>query len=179
MLSPGKFLSLAGIIIFLGFQVWIISDQFSQTRSIDVQRNLPKTQLKFKKQYYNITEHTEEVTIIVTPAGFFDYLLLTNSNGNLLSIILTILTVVCLVIYNFFRPMENVFWFAQFMFRFIFVAFIVGIEYTNHSLRDYSSEFTSDIFIIRSFKVPLCILIMLYLSFFVERNIYKSRNNFH
>ncbi|HTE01355.1 MAG TPA: hypothetical protein VK668_18845 [Mucilaginibacter sp.] len=167
MSSLNKFFSLAGIIIFLGFQSWIIFDQFSQTRLIELRRELPKAQLKLENKYYDVKAHTEEVTIKVNPDGFFDYLLLTNSNGNLLSITLTIITVLCLVFYHFYRRVENVYWVAKVILKLIFIAFIIGLDYTIHFWKDVNSGFTSDIFLaIKGFKVPLCLVIMLYLSSF-------------
>ena len=169
-MSINKFFSLIGIVIFLAFQSWVLVNEFSQTRFVEVRNELPKSKLLFNKREYRVMAHSEEVTIEVNPTSFWDYLLLTNANGNLLSIILSIATVLLLVYYNFYRSNDNVYWFAGGICRFIILAYFIGVQYTFHFFRNYDSTFTAEIYSKGfDFRVPLFFLIVLFISFFTGK----------
>lgn len=76
---------------FIGYQIFLIANDFFSTRIIEIQKEIYDNDEKEYLKGYNIVNVPfEQFDIKVEPKGFFDYLLLTNGNGNLLSIILEI-----------------------------------------------------------------------------------------
>src|SRR5438132_804875 len=105
-----KTLSIFGIFIFVAYQIYLIADQFMDTRTIEVRREIfESSEREYFKGYKIENTPFEEFDIQVKPKSLMDYLLLTNSDGNLLGIVLEIAFALYLVWYIYRLEYDIVF----------------------------------------------------------------------
>jgi hypothetical protein len=102
MSNKNKYLFILIILAFIGYQFYLIVNDFSSTRIIQVQKEIYESKEKDYFKNYDIENAPfEQFDIKVSPKTFWDYLLLTNEDGNLLSIILTVMGSLCFAWYIF------------------------------------------------------------------------------
>jgi hypothetical protein len=104
-----RFLPIAIILVFICVQIFLIADKFSGTRIIEVQKRDYRNVVTFSKSFRIKGTVVEDYNLKVQPKDFWDSMLLTNEDGNLLSILFKIAVSLSLIWYFFNLNYDNVF----------------------------------------------------------------------
>jgi len=140
MSNKNKYLFILIILAFIGYQFYLIGNDFSSIRIIQVQKEIQEGEEKdFLKNYDIKNTPFEQFDVSVSPKTFWDYLLLTNEDNNLLSIILTIFASLCFAWYIFklepatFFEEKSFKWliWSIFLIAFIFISMDSGVLHTS------------------------------------------------
>jgi hypothetical protein len=110
MISKSKYLFILIILAFVVYQFYLIGDEFSSTRIIPIQKEIYDSNEKNYLKGYDIENVPyEQFDIKVSPKTFWDYLLLTNENGNLLATVFKIIASLSIAWYIFKLEPDNFF----------------------------------------------------------------------
>jgi hypothetical protein len=91
MSLSNKLFFLFVLLLFAGNQLYLVATQFWDTRIIEVRKEIYESNEKdYLKDYQIENAPFEKFDLRVQPKTFWDYILLTNKNGNLLSALLII-----------------------------------------------------------------------------------------
>jgi hypothetical protein len=154
MKLPYKYLLFILVTAFTVHQGYLIITEFFESRTIEVQKEIYESDEKDYLKGYVITNTPfEQFDIIVTPKSFWDYLLLTNKDGDFLSLILQVASGCCLLWYFVMLDFNNPSWkrgrllfTAIFLITIAFLAINWGLDhtkvfwksiYTHHSKTDF------------------------------------------
>lgn len=148
MSSSSKYLIIFIILAFAGNQLYLIVSQFSDTRIIEVRKEIYESNEKDYLKGYNIENAPfEQFDIRVQPKSFFDYLLLTNQHGNLLGIVLSIAGCCCLARYVYVLEFERMF--SNKNFRWIRWAFaLIALSFLSDQIAlSHTKDFWNSIYV--------------------------------
>jgi len=110
MNSSKKYLVIALVVFFIGHQVSIVATRFLDTRIIEVRKEIYEGNEKdYLKSYDIVDAPFEQFDLQVKPKSLLDYLLLTNKDGNLLSLLLEIAAALCIVWYFYKLEFDDIF----------------------------------------------------------------------
>jgi hypothetical protein len=150
MVLSRKYLFAAILIGFISYQLYLIVTEFSSTRIIQVQKEIYEGDEKdYLKKYDIVNAPFEQFDIKVSPTTVLDYLLLTNNEENLFTLILKIVAGVLGLIYIYKLGHGNLFeikimnW-ARFSIIMIALSYLVlsfGLDHTKDFWKSiYSSQ---------------------------------------
>lgn len=104
-----RFFPIAIILVFICVQIFLIADKFSGSRIIEIQKRNYRGVVTFSKSFRVGGTVVEDYNLKVQSKDFWDNMLLTNEDGNLLSILFKITASVSLIWYLFNLNYDNVF----------------------------------------------------------------------
>jgi len=133
-----KYILLLVSLIFIINRGYLIIKEFSESRIIEVRKEIYDNDEKDYLKGYEITNAPfEQFDIVVAPKSFWDYLLLTNKDGNFLSLILQLASSCCLFLYISMLDFNNITWqrgrllfIAGYLIAFAFLAIDFGLDHT-------------------------------------------------
>jgi hypothetical protein len=133
----------------IGYQIFLVANYFFSTRTIEIQKEIyDNDEKEYLKGYDIVNVPFEQFDIKVQPKDFFDYLLLTNGNGNLLSIIFE--TVASCWLAWFIYRLEPDHIFIEYFKSLKWPILLLSISFLTHSYGlEYTRDFWKTIFVHR------------------------------
>jgi len=142
-MNTSKYSVLFFVLIFIGSQILLIANEFAATRIIEVRKEIYDGNEKdYLKGYEIVNAPFEQFDILVKPKSFWDYLLLTNKNGNLLSIILKIAAGCCVAWYVYKLDVNDILSLKHTKWIFWSFLLVIAAGWLVHSIGlDYTRDF--------------------------------------